>query len=404
MVCDGCTHNRKNRLLTCRDCGCVVHTSCIGLHALSYPGGVFQCADCVLVEARLPPRAGSKAMELAHELVAARATRVALSSQATYAAGLHRFVKFATTSLGLTPQQALPAASGAVVPLQRVRLFLVWAHRKYKPATVQSTLAALIDWHKSKEVSADTVTHESIRQLSTQLARRVGAAGQPQGKRGMSRQLLSLCIKLLGDLMRQAAQDTELCALYWRDAAWLLLGFFGLFRRSELIALKLSDVVLVQEGSHQHLEVLVRKSKTDQKGAGAWVYIAPTNRDLHIWQTVLRYKQYRQRQGATDEDPFLTGWDFQRRRMTPATPIKSGQTLAERLKAYLTQLKAWDPKLVLHPSSYGMHSLRRGGVVAAWEGGIPVELLMVHGRWRSRAIMAYLQPTTEHRLSVSAAM
>lgn len=402
-VCAGITHSRKDRLLTCRDCSIVIHASCLGIGRHGYPGGSFQCADCVLVEARLPARGGSKALELAQELVRVRSSRVGDSSQATYAAALHRFVKFGTTSLGLAPDRVLPATSGAGIPLQWVRLFLVWAHRKYKPATVQLTLSALVDWHKSKELPATSVTDESVKKLQEQLTRQAGAAGQPLPKRGMYRRLLTLCIKLLGDLMRGAGTEEER-AIYWRDAAWLLLGFFGLFRRSELIALRLGDVRLVEDGTSRYVSVLVRKSKTDQHGKGVWVHIVAANGGLKIWETVERYLQYRRRQGGVDSDPLLTAWDFGARCLTPARAIASGQTLADRLRSYLVRLKAWNPSLLLSPGSYGMHSLRRGGVVAAWESGVPLELLMVHGRWRSTAIMAYLQATTAHQLTVSAAM
>ncbi len=56
-----------------------------------------------------------------------------------------------------------------------------------------------------------------------------------------------------------------------RDRALLTLGFAGAFRRSELVALNAADVVFVAEG----LEALVRRSKTDQEGAGLTKVVAP---------------------------------------------------------------------------------------------------------------------------------
>ncbi len=49
-----------------------------------------------------------------------------------------------------------------------------------------------------------------------------------------------------------------------RDRALLALGFAGAFRRSELVALDVSDLREDPEG----LRVLVRRSKVDQEGAG----------------------------------------------------------------------------------------------------------------------------------------
>jgi integrase len=55
-----------------------------------------------------------------------------------------------------------------------------------------------------------------------------------------------------------------------RDRALLTLGFAGGFRRSELVALDCADLSFVSEG----LEALVRRSKTDQEGAGLTKVIA----------------------------------------------------------------------------------------------------------------------------------
>lgn len=54
-----------------------------------------------------------------------------------------------------------------------------------------------------------------------------------------------------------------------RDKALLLLGFAGAFRRSELVALLMEDIT-----PHAHgIELLIRKSKTDQEGEGRTVFV-----------------------------------------------------------------------------------------------------------------------------------
>jgi integrase len=49
-----------------------------------------------------------------------------------------------------------------------------------------------------------------------------------------------------------------------RNRAALAVGFFGGFRRSELLALDVADVTFVPEG----LRIVIRRSKTDQEGRG----------------------------------------------------------------------------------------------------------------------------------------
>ncbi|MGI4876977.1 MAG: hypothetical protein ACRYG4_05780 [Janthinobacterium lividum] len=59
-----------------------------------------------------------------------------------------------------------------------------------------------------------------------------------------------------------------------RYRALLVIGMAAALRRSELVALELSDVVLVARG----LELTIRRSKTDQTGEGAVIGIAKGTR------------------------------------------------------------------------------------------------------------------------------
>jgi integrase len=61
-----------------------------------------------------------------------------------------------------------------------------------------------------------------------------------------------------------------------RDRALLLIGFAGGFRRSELVALDCADIETVRQG----LIVVIRRSKTDQEGAGRKIGV-PHGRTRH---------------------------------------------------------------------------------------------------------------------------
>jgi hypothetical protein len=103
-----------------------------------------------------------------------------------------------------------------------------------------------------------------------------GPAGLPQGKVGMSRPLLLLVSKHL-KVQQQLLQETgsQLPQLYQRDRAWLVLGYFGMFRRPEMVALTMQDVVVGPD----YVETIVRSSKTDCRGQGATVTITSKSQD-----------------------------------------------------------------------------------------------------------------------------
>ena len=114
-VCSLCQSKGKGNLVVCEGCNAPTHTTCLGLGPHAYPGGFFQCAQCVLLSAHLEVgQASLHAQENAHMLVWLRAKRVTDSSQATYASGLHRYVRYAQEVLLLSPESVPPKAIKAL--------------------------------------------------------------------------------------------------------------------------------------------------------------------------------------------------------------------------------------------------------------------------------------------------
>ena len=70
--------------------------------------------------------------------------------------------------------------------------------------------------------------------------------------------------------IHHASTDTIKAGLAIRDTWLLVLGFFGLLRRSELRAIRLSDITSTPSRSHVHLRPGVAKGDTKQTG-----YIVP---------------------------------------------------------------------------------------------------------------------------------
>jgi site-specific recombinase XerD len=149
-----------------------------------------------------------------------------------------------------------------------------------------------------------------------------------------------------------------------RDRALLLLGFAGAFRRSELVALTVADLIEVEGG----LRVTIRHSKTDQESAGQEIAI-PAGGKLRTVEAVRAWLNA----GGITEGPVFR-------------PIaKGGRLLAGALTAQSVALviKAHAKRVGLDPAEYAGHSLRAGFLTTAAEHGANVFKMMEVSRHRS---------------------
>ena len=142
----------------------------------------------------------------------------------------------------------------------------------------------------------------------------------------------------------------------------------------------MSDAVLTGTGTTSFITVRIRHSKTDRQGAGVDVLITGhTCGGWDLTSKVARFQKLRLLAGAGPEDPFLVGWDLDTLRLKKEG-LANGEALASRLHKHLQDLLQIHPDLVVN-SQYGMHSLRRGGVLAAWQAGVDIEKkIRAHGR------------------------
>ena len=95
------------------------------------------------------------------------------------------------------------------------------------------------------------VNQEGVKAVLRGIRRTIGAA--KQGNAPATADVLTSMLALCPDTL-----------IGKRDRALLALGFAGAFRRSELCALQVDDLVEVPDG----LRILIRRSKTDQEGQG----------------------------------------------------------------------------------------------------------------------------------------
>jgi integrase len=144
-----------------------------------------------------------------------------------------------------------------------------------------------------------------------------------------------------------------------RDRALLLIGFAGAFRRSELVALDVADLKFQEEG----LLITLRRSKTDQEGAGRPVAIPD---GTHADTCPVRALRSWLDSAAISDGPVFR-------------PIrKGGSVTCIRLTGHAVAsiIKKYARKAGLPFEVFSGHSLRAGFVTSAARAGEPERRIM----------------------------
>jgi integrase len=170
----------------------------------------------------------------------------ATATQRAYSRAWQRFVSWCGTH-GIEPCPAQPAA----VALYATHL----AEQGRKVATIEQAMAAVTAAHRAAGHPNPRDT-APVREALAGIRRKLGVA--PGAKAALSVEQLRAMVRALPDTLKGT-----------RDRAVLLLGFASALRRSEIAALQLRDVTDDPEG----LRLTLRRSKTDQEGAGRVVGI-----------------------------------------------------------------------------------------------------------------------------------
>jgi hypothetical protein len=328
---------------------------------------------------------------------------VAASSGSTYESSRLRFVAFGAQVLGLPAEEVLPTAPGAELNKELVCLFIAHATDRYSRSTIEGTLSALADWQRSRGVPSnecvrcDPEVKAALSGALRALPYRSGGGGSaPAVKSALP---LPVCRALVGYLAKRADEapaEADECAL---DACWLVLGFFGLLRRSELLGIQVGHVR--ELGADGGIELFLPRSKTDQRGEGAFVALASVSGSgVPISRIVRRFLGVARRRGAPVTAPLLA-------RLVGTSGWGQGLGKAEfsrRLRQRLIELQERVPQLHLDLRSLSSHSLRKGGATAAADAGVSIGDIQLHGRWRSNAVFCYTGSARRARLRVVEAM
>ena len=286
---------------------------------------------------------------LASDMGAFLQSDLAVSTRRTYDSHVKQFAAFCQR------QQVPVWPSSSLV----ARFIMGRTLQGYSLSTIELGVAALtrlaLDWG-------------AVPLADALLVRRALKAAARHATRGKV-QKLPLALSDMRTLVRRLGAWLPSPFMRARDRALFLLGWAGMLRSAELVALAWEHVKFVP--GHGVI-VFVPSSKTDP-GERAWVFVALAPDRLVCPVRALRSLQ---------SFGFPAGPVFRPTEGAQSALCKT--TVGIRLQTALRQARVpwW--------SLYSAHSLRRGGATHASLSGVSFRMIQVMGRWRSDAVRQYL--------------
>jgi len=246
--------------------------------------------------------------------------------------------------------ESLPAAP------ETVAAYLVTLADKCKVSTLERRIASISQAHQAAGFPTPT-SDMQVRVLMQGIRREKGTAQEGKSP-AVTSDIKAMVSNLPGTL------------LGIRDRALILIGFAGGFRRSELVALNVEDLEFKREG----LVIILRRSKTDQEGAGRKVAIPYGShcdtcpvRSLQLWI---------EQSGITSGPVF--------RSVNRHGNLQEGR-LSD--KAVALVVKRCAEAAGLDPAKYSGHSLRAGLATSAAAAGASERAIMNQTGHRSQAMV-----------------
>ena len=256
---------------------------------------------------------------------------------------------------GLTPVPAEPALVGA---------YLASLAATHAPTTIRRRLAAIGKMHRFNDLPWNSA-HRDIQGPLQGLLREHGRPVQ---------KATALTVAML----RQLVATCDASARGRRDRALLLIGFAGAMRRSELVALRVEDVVAGANG----LRIRIRRGKTDAAGQGAEIGLPRGKhaetcpvRAFGAWQDVAKRKA----------GPLF-------RRISTSGTIGDTALHPDAVRRILQHRVGMAGLTVEGFERLSAHALRVGFITEAYNKGVRDEDIMRHSRHRDlRTMRGYVQ-------------
>lgn len=299
-------------------------------------------------------RASPRLLELHDKVEQARAASKAESTRRAYEGDWRAFSVWCAVE-GFSSLPALPAVVAAYAA------DLASPSEDRKPlavSTIARRLAAIAHEHHVAELPSPC-SHPLVRETMAGIRNELGVAPRAR-KRGVSTDDLRAAVGAMGDRLIDV-----------RDRALLLVGFASGFRRGELVALDVDDVMRRPEG----VVLTLRRSKRDQQGKGHHVGIVYGQDPLTCPVRALR---------AWLEQAGITGGPVFR------SVDRHGNVAPRRLspQAVALVVKRHMGPLGHRSGEFAAHSLRRGMATTASANGARDRTIMEASGHASVATLA----------------
>ncbi len=299
------------------------------------------------------PAPGTLALTVV-EATAVRSYALAEKAEATRRAYRFDFDLFTTWCLARWSIEPLEASA------EIVAAFLAGqASAGVRPSTLTRRVAAIGYAFRLAGLQSPTA-HEAVRAVLRGIRRTAGMS--PTQKAPATAERIALMLASIStDNLRGK-----------RDRALLALGFAGAFRRSELVALDVTDLAFEPDG----MRVVIKRSKTDQEGQGQEIAI-PRGTKL---RPVAAVQEWIKAAGIS-KGPVFRSVDRHGRAGGSLTP----QSVALVVKAYADAAG-------LDPSDFAGHSLRAGFLTSAAEAGADaLRMMEVSRHKRVETVQGYVR-------------
>ena len=269
-----------------------------------------------------------------------------------YRANFERFIQFCEKCNA----DALPANASDVA-----QYIAQLTKSGLKSSSIRIAVASVSSIHKLNCLS-DPTQHPDVKIELRRMHRTLGRSCQ---------QAFGITAPILEKMI--AVTDNNLRGI--RDRALVLLAYDSMFRRSELVSLRVTDINFNQTENVSEMKIRLRKSKTDQELQGRWIFLSKRSTDaITHWLSHAKIVDgflFRGVNNAIDIAHELNGSQINR--------------IYKRLAK-----KAKLPREILNQISG--HSMRVGAAQDLLTSGATLPMIMKKGRWsKTDTVMRYLE-------------